>query len=373
MKIRRYVATSLREAVVQIKRELGADALILEVRRVRAPGIWGFFKPRRVEVTAASSEEPNGGPTLKPQPLVQQPQLTVPASVQAVERPTAGESVSNDQLPERLRRSYALVQEEVQFLARRGVELELARELVNQAFAAIPEDKLTNRQALSEALTREVLSLFPEPALEPFEGRIVAFIGPTGVGKTTTIAKLAANYSLQKGKQVALITADTYRIAAVDQLKRYAEILNLPLEVIFTPADLPAAIARHASADMILIDTAGRSPHQGMHLAELRDLIRQCPGVSRVLVVSATTKADDLVEIYTRFSMLRPDQLVFTKLDETKTAGSLLSLVKRARIPVSYVTFGQNVPDDLEMVTPKRLVEMILGGNSYAGPGGTTA
>ena len=181
-------------------------------------------------------------------------------------------------------------------------------------------------------------------------------------GKTTTIAKLAAIYKLQQGKEVVLATTDTYRIAAVDQLRRYAEILHVPLEVIYTVDDLKAALDRHWLAGMILIDTAGRSPQQELYLAEVKNLLNEIPAVHTVLVVSATTKMDDIELICDRFRIFDPNEVVLTKIDETRSAGTLLNLVDRLKVPVTYVCNGQNVPDDLMVANPQLLANLVLGG-----------
>lgn len=371
MRIRRYVAPSLPVAVAQVKKELGAEAVILEVRRVRAPGFWGWFRPRQVEVTAAGVTKDLPPPHSPAGASAGREAAFVPAAPLAPPVPDTGDRraeafLPEELLPERLRRPYALVREQMDFLVSRGIRADLARGLVEKALAGIAAEKLTDREALIQGVRQELLRLFPARPAEPLTGRVFAFVGPTGVGKTTTIAKLAATYSLRKEKRVALVTADTYRIAAVDQLKRYAEILRLPLEVVFTPEDLSAALVRQREADLVLVDTAGRSPRQGLHLAELRSLLANCPEIQTVLVVSATTKPDDLEQVYERFRPLAPDQLLFTKLDETASVGSLINLVERAQMPVGYVTTGQNVPDDLEVAQPERLVELVLGGNSNA-------
>ena len=197
-------------------------------------------------------------------------------------------------------------------------------------------------------------------------GLALAVVGPTGVGKTTTIAKLAAVYKLQRGKDVALITTDTYRIAAVEQLQRYAEILHLPLEVVYTATDLQVAWDRHQKAEMVLIDTAGRSPQQELYLAELKTLLAPIPDIQTVLVVSATTKAEDLDLIFDRFQIFAPDELILTKVDETRSAGTLLNLVDRMKVPVTFVCNGQNVPDDLMVANPQLLADLVLGGANHA-------
>ncbi|NLG85988.1 MAG: flagellar biosynthesis protein FlhF [Firmicutes bacterium] len=363
MKIRRYVAFSMEEAVDRVKRELGRDAVILEVRRIRAPGVRGWFKRRRIEVTAAVAEPEPTAPTAPlrlDRPLMQKALSTGHKATPLVLPKTVG-IITEEMLPERLRVPYILTCRYTERLVRHGVSLDLARQVVEQALAKMSPDELEDSEILADRIRQEIMKFFQPSHGNNWTGQVVAFVGPTGVGKTTTVAKLAAVCSLQKGKNVALVTTDTYRIAAVEQLKRYADILHIPLEVVYAPDDLHVALARHQEADLILVDTAGRSPQQKLHLAELKNLLMAVPDIQTVLVVSATTKSEDLDLIYEQFCTLAPSQMVLTKIDETKTAGVILDLVNRARLPVSFVTNGQNVPDDLKIAHPQFLTDLIWG------------
>ena len=190
--------------------------------------------------------------------------------------------------------------------------------------------------------------------------RVVAFIGTTGVGKTTTLAKVAAHFVLEQNLKGALITADTYRISAVEQLKKYAEILGLPVEVVYSAADLRKAIARHRSKDFILVDTAGRSQYNEFQMDELKELLAAHPRMEKHLVVSATTKEEDVGEIMTRFSACKPDRIIFTKTDETRTIGMVVNLLANGQLPLSFLSNGQSVPDDIIPATPERLAELLL-------------
>ena len=190
--------------------------------------------------------------------------------------------------------------------------------------------------------------------------RVVAFIGTTGVGKTTTLAKAAAHFVLEENLKGALITADTYRISAVEQLKKYAEILGLPVEVVYSAADLRKAIARHRSKDFILVDTAGRSQYNEFQMDELKELIAAHPRMEKHLVVSATTKEEDAAEIMSRFSPCKPDRIIFTKTDETRTIGMVLNLLAGGELPLSFLSNGQSVPDDIIPATAGRLAELLL-------------
>ena len=180
---------------------------------------------------------------------------------------------------------------------------------------------------------------------------VVALVGPTGVGKTTTIAKLAANFALFEGKSVGLITIDTYRIAAVEQLKTYSEIINLPIEVVYTAADLKRAFQKLSDKQLILIDTAGRSQKNKQQIRELKHFFNGRPLNETHLVLSANTKLEDLLETADSFKELGVNRLIFTKLDETNSLSNVIEVAERLRIPLSYVTTGQSVPEDIEVAT----------------------
>ena len=184
--------------------------------------------------------------------------------------------------------------------------------------------------------------------------------GATGAGKTTTLAKVAAHFVLEQNLKGALITADTYRISAVEQLKKYAEILGLPVEVVYSAADLRKAIARHRSKDFILVDTAGRSQYNEFQMDELKELLAAHPRMEKHLVVSATTKEEDVAEIMKRFSVCKPDRIIFTKTDETRTIGMVLNLLAGGDLPLSFLSNGQSVPDDIIPATADRLAELLL-------------
>lgn len=190
--------------------------------------------------------------------------------------------------------------------------------------------------------------------------KIVALIGTTGVGKTTTIAKIAAKFVLERGVSVALVTADTYRISAVDQLKTYSDIIGLPLEIVYSPAELAPALKKHKNKKLILIDTAGRSQNNEYQMNELREFLAVDPSIEKHLVLSATTKERDAEAILARFADCRPDRLLFTKTDETESIGAIVNLLFDKRIALSYITTGQSVPDDIEPAKPEALARLLL-------------
>ncbi len=190
--------------------------------------------------------------------------------------------------------------------------------------------------------------------------RIVALIGPTGVGKTTTLAKIAARFVLDQETRVALITADTYRISAVEQLKTYSDIIGLPLEIVYSPDELRKAIRKHSDKQLILIDTAGRSQHNEYQMKELKELLKANTRVEKHLVISATTKSKDAADILEKFSVCRPDHVIFTKVDETSSVGLILNLLYEKDIALSYLAYGQSVPDDIMPASAEKLAELLL-------------
>ncbi|MCR5833483.1 MAG: flagellar biosynthesis protein FlhF [Selenomonadaceae bacterium] len=190
--------------------------------------------------------------------------------------------------------------------------------------------------------------------------RIVALLGTTGVGKTTTLAKIAAKFVLEHRTNVALITADTYRISAVEQLKTYSDILELPLEIVYNPAELASAIERYRKKDLILIDTAGRSQHNEYQMRELEEFLRINPRIEKHLVISATTKFTDAKQIMEKFSQVNPDKIIFTKTDETSSVGMIVNLMRDSVYSLSYITVGQSVPDDIDRASADVIANLLL-------------
>ena len=191
--------------------------------------------------------------------------------------------------------------------------------------------------------------------------RLVALVGPTGVGKTTTIAKLAANFRLREHKRVGLITVDTYRVAAVEQLRTYADIIDLPMEVVATPREMREAVDRLKDLDLILMDTAGRSPRDEVKIQELKSMLAEAEPDEVHLVLSSTSGANSLAATAKHFSEVGTTSLMLTKLDEATSLGHLVSLVRKCPLPIAYLTDGQNVPDDIQTAESRRLAYLMLG------------
>jgi flagellar biosynthesis protein FlhF len=227
------------------------------------------------------------------------------------------------------------------------------------AAAARGEGERRLRELLKESITASIqcaLSL----NLKKGEARIVAMVGPTGVGKTTTIAKLAAR-AYKHGVKVALITIDTFRIGAVAQLETYSGIMGLPLEVASTPAELAEALAAHADKQLIFIDTAGRSPRDREKLQELKSFLNMNPAIEVHLCLAATTRDNELARTVARFGVLPVSRLLFTKLDESESFGSIVNVHLRDKVPLSYFTTGQKVPEDIEAATAGKVAELLIG------------
>jgi flagellar biosynthesis protein FlhF len=194
-----------------------------------------------------------------------------------------------------------------------------------------------------------------------FSKKYINVAGPTGVGKTTTLAKMAAECVIKHKKKVAFITTDTYRIAAIDQLKTYAKILNVPLEVCYTIEDFKQAAEKLKDNDLILIDTAGRNFRNKQYVEDLQNVIDFEKDMETFLVLSLTAKQRDMEDIYSQFSIIDIDKLIFTKADETSTYGAMYNIIHKYRKGAAYITNGQDVPDDILAADPDVIVKQLLG------------
>jgi flagellar biosynthesis protein FlhF len=247
------------------------------------------------------------------------------------------------------------------------IKQEIAAELADQLVRSVDPEKSDD---IGAALQRKIEALLPvaeprdEASADAASGRrprVIALVGPTGVGKTTTVAKLAATYKLKQNKKVGLITADTYRIAAVEQLRTYAQIINLPLQIVSSPDDLQAALGQMADMDVVLLDTAGRSQRNGQRLDELARLLEVAQPQETHLVLAATASPRVMDQIVERFSQVKTDQLIFTKLDEAVSCGAMLNVAHRIGKPLSYITTGQEVPHQIEACEASRVAALVLG------------
>ncbi len=439
----------MKEAMEQVKDELGSDAVILHTKKYREGGIMGYNAKEVVEVTAAIEEnnddsrikarakrslpvdkdkaagghfdvvspaapvmpsnvlnqyKTNGtetgvrmaeAPIAAPsfQPLMPELQNVI----KPVEQPKEDKEVTvQSEAPQAVTPVVvASNPEDAEKIHKLEAELAQMKTLLTQVMSKDqPQDEVSlqealRRQEVDEDILRdmaaktaagdmlidsldkrapEVLAGYLDGKLNFAEGitlnkhgvRIVALIGATGVGKTTTLAKIAARFVLEKNIRAALITADTYRISAVEQLKTYSDIIGLPLEIVYTPEELKVAIHRHRDKDLILIDTAGRSQHNEYQMKELQDFLAVDSRIEKHLVMSATTKNRDVADILQKFSVCNPGRVIFTKTDETSSLGMIVNLLADKEIALSFMTNGQSVPDDIVPATADKLAALLL-------------
>jgi len=381
VRVRRFVGDNVAETMGKVKRELGSEAVILQTREFREGGFLGFFGKIRVEITAAIEEEPvkaQKKPVVNDREDYHLEEAKTPKVSQTDHKEQTGELqaelASMRRLLETMNKQMKgfgeeksvwppMLQKWADHLRVRGISEIIAQRLIAHVQQTLqPEEWADNSKVYArlEANIRQICGQIGliQPGID--KPRIVALIGATGVGKTTTIGKLAAGFSVVEKRKVALITADTYRVAAVEQIKTFGEIIGVPVEVVLTPSGLHEALRLHADKELIFIDTAGRSPHHDLHMSELRAFLNKAQPDFTMLVMSATTQFADQLMIYQHFEDLTT-HLIFTKLDETGSAGSILNLLGQTTLPTAYLTNGQNVPDDIEAATPHRMARHILG------------
>jgi flagellar biosynthesis protein FlhF len=351
----------MKEALAQVRRDLGGHAVILGTREVRRRRLFGMGVRELIEVTASD------GMTIEttPRPIASPPSLHSQFGEQLSRLHAMVESLSNTGRLDHLLPDVPgpLVPRYSQLLEA-DVPEALARRLVRHVAEVLDPEQIHQPEAIREALRDAVEScvqVAPPIAAVPGSRRIVALVGPTGVGKTTTVAKLAANFKLAHGFRPGLVTVDTYRIAAVEQLRTYAEIIDLPLAVANAPDGMARAIDELGDVDIVLIDTAGRSPRDEVKIRELADFLAAGKPDEVHLVLSAVAGERSLRAAVERFALVHADRLILTKLDEADGLGGVLAVLGHADRPVSYQTTGQAVPDDIEPADRSRLAALILG------------
>ncbi|MCX7904261.1 MAG: flagellar biosynthesis protein FlhF [Caloramator sp.] len=348
MIVKRYIVDNMQEAMAKIRYELGNDAVIVSQRKIKQKGILGFFKPKKIEVTAAADDKDKKG------------SKNVASS--DIEKEIAELKNMIENLAKNNKETKGTKKSQKIKLKENLLNNDVPEEIIEDILETIKKenhDGKVNTKNLEKLLIKYITELLKKDDNKDF--RIQAFVGPTGVGKTTTIAKLASLYSLYKNKKVGLITIDTYRIGAVEQLKAYAEILNIPFSVIYSVKDIPKVLTQMKDCDIILVDTTGRSSKNAMQIAETKKFIEEIKPDKISLVLSATTKQRDLKSIVENYKMLDYNSVILTKLDETDYYGSILTAAYYSKKPISYITLGQNVPDDIEEANSEKLIKLVLG------------
>ncbi len=373
MKVKTYRAPTLAEALAEVKNDLGREAVIIQTRRLRQGGFLGMMATEIVEVTAAVDNTP----TNTSKPVMTEPPEAKPltketddAKILALQLELASmrkslESVLENRPSGKKPANEFPSEQKVSFLQEWARKNDLDPVAADALFYGIPNIHSLSSEMFQARLRERLTAHFQDVAginVRPAYCKVAALIGPTGVGKTTTVAKLAANFALKEKFRVALVTADTYRIAAVEQLKTYADLIGIPIEVVYTPQELRSALYRHQDKQLVLIDTAGRSPANQPQMAELEALLAVDDNIEKHLVLSATTKFTDCLQAVQRFQPSKPQKYLFTKLDEASNLGTIFNLMFHAPKTMSYITTGQNVPDDIELADSNRLTTLMLRG-----------
>ena len=415
MTINKYQGKTKEEAVEKAKQELGEGAVVLNVKEIKPKGMLKMFKSSVFEVTAAMEEKEkftSPTPTKKPSEgisLAADEKITIPKPVSkpsVEERTEVRREIVNNNIEmrnantseglekrlenlsnilekqlsaeesrkeEKMEASQTANAESFQFmkmLYRTLLENEVNEKYVNQIMDEA-EKVLHNGSSVDSILSnvyQKLILKFGHPDTIETGGktpRVIFFIGPTGVGKTTTLAKIASKYKVDHEKKVAFLTADTYRIAATEQLRIYANILDVPMSIIYSVEEMNAAIERVSDYDLVFVDTAGFSHRNEAQCADMKRLIEGLDPSYRkevYLVLSATTKYRDLLDIVDIYKEIANYKLIFTKLDETTAYGNILNIKLYSGAKLSYMTTGQNVPDDIEVFDTQKIVKQLLGG-----------
>ncbi|MBU7592134.1 flagellar biosynthesis protein FlhF [Metabacillus halosaccharovorans] len=383
MKVKKYVATSMQEAMKKIRSEMGNDAVILNSKMIQTGGFLGFFTKKKIEVIAAMDPDvsPIETKTVKnvrkeaAMPPIKDSGLDIAQQVQTNSQKNIDQLQLLDELSDmkRLLKSVStnekidMYPQPLKKMLENMIEQEISPVLRSQLMAELLDFWYVRKGDISgkELLAKQHEFFAHHLADLDFGGisykkKYINVIGPTGVGKTTTLAKLAAECVLQRKKKVAFITTDTYRIAAIDQLKTYAKILDVPIEICYTTEDFKQAKQKLAMYDYVFIDTAGRNFLELKYVSDLQKIINFDDEMETFLVLAATAKPTDMLAVFKQFSVIPIHKLIFTKLDETSTKGSLFDVMINTKKGIAYTTHGQNVPDDIEVATRDRIVEQML-------------
>jgi flagellar biosynthesis protein FlhF len=399
MIIKKFQGNTKEDALESAKKELGDGLVEMNVKTVKSKGVLGWFRRNLVEVTVAKEEESERYErmeTLKPEPKAVEPPrpkevVVIPEAPKVLEEKLDNlQSLIENQISKQIISTQTVPPQTKETPQEEEPDSEEEKARIN--FLKLLYTKMTDNEIdeiyahdiieeidknckpdvtmdfmLSEIYQRMILKLGKPYAISN-EGKgptVVFFVGPTGVGKTTTIAKIASLYRLEKQKKVALLTADTYRIAAAEQLRTYANILEVPFRVVYTADEVSAAVEDFKDYDFILVDTTGHSPNNESQFENMGDLINSVNTSAQkevFLVLSASTKYKDLKSIADTYKGIADYKLIFTKLDETSTLGNIYNIKLYTGASLSYVTCGQNVPDDIEYFNPQSTVKQLLGG-----------
>jgi len=379
MRVKRYVAADIQEAMVKIKSELGKDAVILHTRHFKEGGILGLFKKNYVEVTAATDtphdsvhDKLNPARTLSEPALPIPPKSILPANASENYDLNDMKKIMSDmsvliESSEGKPRFTKLGQQLYNRLIKQEVEEKTAAKVVKSTMQQLALQPHTHDEQVNSLLYANLLKPIKNKCKPVVFGKsrlrmpkVYAIVGPTGVGKTTTIAKMAAMYALVDNRKISFVTVDTYRIAAADQLKTIGEIMNVPVNVVYSLNQLREYLMEMTDSEIIFIDTAGRSHKNNMQIDELKRYIEIANPDEIFMTLSCTSKYPDLKDILEAYQELNITRLIFTKLDETSFYGSIYNIACKSKYPLSYFTTGQNIPDDIEIADPVKLVQLLM-------------
>jgi len=352
MKIKSYEAKSMREAVKKIKHDLGPDALILNTRYITKRKWWGFRKDKLVEVVAGIAERKT-------------------ISTKEIDKSNTSAQNDSSNFKEETKTSHNIrlvIDNLAKHISELGIEKELTRRIVyifeDIITGSINFGRRLDRNSVKKEFLNQLSRIIPiSPGIDfdnLKEQKIIALVGPTGVGKTTTIAKLAAIASVLKHRKVGLLSIDAYRISAYEQLKTYAEIIGLPVKLALSPKEAIQAIDEYYDKEIILVDTVGRSPQHEIHMKELHSYINAIDPTELHLTLSASVKYSDIMSIIKKYEDMAINKLIFTKIDETVSLDSLVNSIYKTKYPLSYFCTGQSVPDDIEVAHINKIVDFLV-------------
>lgn len=374
MKMKKYTAESMTEAMSKVQRDFGEDAMIVSSKAVYSKGFLGMFKKKNYEIVVGVEPltmppkkvaQPFVAKEVPQQEVIQQHQMNTSmnqiqdeiASFKKLLKAQNSAAVSV-QYPEVLKK--VIDQMECQ---------ELNKELVTSISDELFDIYKNSREELSEAQMKRFAKMALRQELDglamkgiSYDKKYINVLGPTGVGKTTTIAKMAARAVLEKRKKVGFITADTYRIGAIEQLKTYANLLQAPVEVIYNYEDYKLATEKLADCDLVLIDTAGRNYREAKYVEDVANLIDLNDDMENFLVLAITAKQNDMEAIIEQFSAYPISKFIFTKLDETNTIGTIVNLMVKYNKGLAYYTNGQEVPEDIVEASLDKIIDLVFQG-----------
>lgn len=359
MLIKKYVVSDMNEAMTRIRYELGTDAVIISQRRIRKKGIQGLFAKKLIEVTAAKDNSYQKDKEDKVFNTKAIEEIINKELIQKKDTEKGKESINVEKdIYDDVKEMKCLLNKLIDNSKEDDCSLKSIlknHDVIDEVIEKLLQTDIEDKEILKKRI-KDIVKI----ENKELKGKTV-IVGPTGVGKTTTIAKIAGRLSLIENKTVGLITIDTYRIGAVEQLKTYAEIMNIPFKVVITLKEMEEAIDELKDVDVLLIDTTGRSSKNKMQISELRAFVEKVQADNISLVLSATTKNNDLKSIIDGYKTLGYEDIIISKLDETVAYGTIINIAYLSDKPIRFLTTGQNVPNDIEKCSKEDVINRILG------------